>query len=396
MATIQDDDVPTITFDGPSSVNENSGNYVVTVKLSSASPEAVTVVYNTANGTATAGSDYTASSGTLTFAAGQTAQLITIGLIGDTNVEASETFTINLSGATNAEIGQSAFTATIANDDAVPTVEVIAPSSQNEGNSGGTPFVFTVKLSASSNETVTVVYSTANAIAQAGSDYTASSGTLTFAPGTTQQLVTVLVTGDTLREDTNETFRIDLTSPAGATLKTGASSATATIVDDDPAPSISISDATAAEGDTGTKQFLFTVTLSNPSQQTVTVKYATQDGTAVANGDYTSTSGTLTFAPNQTVQVITVNVVGDLLNEENETFSVVLSTPSDSSIADGTGTGTIQDETGDNINIVPSTISGKVFVDNNGNGAQNGMEKSLAGIQVNLTGSATLQTTTER
>jgi hypothetical protein len=394
VATIQDDDVPTITFDGPASVNENSGNYVVTVKLSSASPEAVTVVYNTANGTATASSDYTAGSGTLTFAAGQTVRLITIGLIGDTNVEASETFTINLTGATNAEIGQAAFTATIANDDAVPTVEVIAPSSQNEGNSGGTPFVFTVKLSASSNETVTVVYSTANAIAQAGSDYTASSGTLTFAPGTTQQLVTVLVTGDTLREDTNETFRIDLTSPAGATLKTGASSATATIVDDDPAPSISISDATAAEGDTGTNQFLFTVTLSNPSQQTVTVKYATQDGTAVANGDYTSTSGTLTFSPNQTVQVITVNVVGDLLNEENETFSVVLSTPSNSSIADGTGTGTIQDETGDNINIVPSTISGKVFVDNNGNGAQNGMEKSLAGIQVKVTGSATLQTTT--
>jgi len=394
VGTIQDDDGPAITVTGPASVNENSGAYVVTVSLASVSNQQVTVVYNTANGTATSGSDYTATSGTLTFAPGETSKLITIALTGDTTKESNETFTINLTNAVNAELPTSPFTATIANDDDVPTVEVIAPSSQNEGNSGSTPFVFTVKLSGASDSQVTVAYSTSNAIAQAGSDYTATSGTLTFAPGQTQLLVTVLVTGDTLVENSNETFRLDLTNPSGATLKSGGNTATAVIVDDDSAPIISISDASVSEGDSGTKQLVFTVTLTNPSTSNVTVQYATQDGTAASNGDYTATSGTLTFAANETVKTITVNIVGDLFNEEDETFRVLLSNATNASIGDAAGIGTILDEAGDSVNVVPSTITGKVFIDSNSDGTQSGIEKSLAGVTVNLTGAATRSTTT--
>jgi len=394
IGTILDDDGPAITITGPQSVNENSGPYVVTVSLASPSDQQVTVVYNTANGTATAGSDYTAASGTLTFAPGETSKLITVALIGDSTVEPNETFTINLTDAVNAELPTSPFTATIANDDDVPTVEVIAPSPQNEGNSGSTPFVFTVRLSGASDSAITVQYNTANGIAQAGSDYTATSGTLTFAPGQTQLLVTVLVIGDTVVEDTNETFRLDLTNPTGATLKTGGNTATAVIVNDDSAPVITISDASVAEGDSGTKPIVFTVTLTNASTSTITVQYATQDGTAASNGDYIATSGTLTFAAGETVKTITVNVVGDLFNEEDETFRVLLSNPTNASIGDAAGIGTILDEAGDNVNIVPSTISGKVFVDANSDGKQGGTEKSLAGVTVNLTGAATMSTTT--
>ncbi len=394
VGTIQDDDGPAITVTGPASVNENGGPYVVTVSLASASDQQVTVVYNTANGTAIAGTDYTSASSTLTFAPGETSKLITVALIGDSTVESNETFTINLTNAVNAELPTSPFTATIANDDDVPTVEVIAPSPQNEGNSGSTPFLFTVRLSGASDSAITVRYNTANGIAQAGSDYTATSGTLTFAPGQTQLLVTVLVTGDTVVEDSNETFRLDLTNPTGATLKTGGNTATAVIVNDDSAPVITISDASVSEGDSGTKPIVFTVTLTNSSTSTITVQYATQDGTAASNGDYTATSGTLTFAAGETVKTITVNVVGDLFNEEDETFRVLLSNPTNASIGDAAGIGTILDEAGDNVNVVPSTITGKVFVDANSDGTQSGVEKSLAGVTVNLTGAATMSTTT--
>jgi hypothetical protein len=106
-------------------------------------------------------------------------------------------------------------------------------------------------------------------------------------------------------------------------------------------PTLSINNVSQNEGNSGTTAFVFTVTLSAASASTVTVNYATADGTATAPGDYASTSGTLTFAPGATTQTITVNVVGDTTPESNETFSVILSAPTNATIAAGTGTGTI-------------------------------------------------------
>ncbi len=164
------------------------------------------------------------------------------------------------------------------------------------------------------------------------------------------------------------------------------------IVNDDTAPTVSILDVSHAEGDSGTTPFLFTVKLSKATSQTVTVQYTTQNGTATGS-DYTATSGTVTFMPDELTKVITVNVIGDTLNEANETFSVVLSSPSNATLGDATGIGTIQDEASDNVSILPSSVSGKVFVDGNGNGSQDGLDHALAGTQVVLTGTASLQTT---
>ncbi len=395
---LNDDPLPTLSL-SPASINEGSGggntNFVFTATLSAPSGLPVSAVWSTADGTAVAGDDYQAASGTITFAPGETTALLTVSVVADEDAEASETFTINLSDPQNVTADPSAFTATIANDDDVPVISIDAdPSSQNEGDAGITPFVFTVTLSKTSQEQVTVQYSTTGLLADAGVDFEATSGTLTFAPGQTSMMLTVNIIGDQIFES-NETFRVNISSPTGASI--GTTAQTAVIANDDAAPTATINDVTMLEGDAGTKAFVFTVTLSQPSSQAGTLAYTTQNGTATAGNDYTATSGTLAFSAGQTVQMITVNVLGDKLVEGNETFSVVLSDGSFITIptnGDQIGTGTIQDEATDDIEVIPSSVVGRVWVDSNGNGTQNGIERSLAGVQVLLTGASQAQTTT--
>jgi hypothetical protein len=109
-------------------------------------------------------------------------------------------------------------------------------------------------------------------------------------------------------------------------------------------PAVTINDVTVSEGNTGTTNATFTVTLSAPSSQTVTVQYATGDGSATPGGDYQSASGTLTFAPGETSKTISVRILGDRLPEPNETFFVNLSSPINAAIADGQGAGAIVDD----------------------------------------------------
>ena len=153
--------------------------------------------------------------------------------------------------------------------------------------------------------------------------------------------MTVFVNGDLLDEN-NETFFLNLTNPGNATISDA--QGVGTITDDDGAPTLSINDATVSEGNTGTTNAVFTVTLSSASGNAVTVDYATANGTATAPADYTATSGTLTFPAGVTTRTITVPVVGDLLDESNETYNVNLSNPTNAAIADGTGLGTITDD----------------------------------------------------
>src|SRR5262249_7091726 len=147
----------------------------------------VTVQAATANITASAPSDYTALPlTTLSFAPGETEKTIAVTVNGDTTVEQNELFDVNLSNPTNDTIADGRGRGTIRNDDgAVFITNVI----RDEGDSGTTAFPFIVALGAPSTKTITVQYATADGAAQAGSDYTATSGTLTFAPGETQKTV---------------------------------------------------------------------------------------------------------------------------------------------------------------------------------------------------------------
>src|SRR5207247_1734948 len=136
------------------------------------------------------------------------------------------------------------------------------------------------------------------------------------------------------------TFFVNLTLPTNATIADNQGQGT--IVNDDTQPTIAISDVSANEGNAGPTPFVFTVTLSNASSQTVTVQYATADGTAtVADTDYIAASGTVTFLPGQTSQPVTVIVNGDTKFEPNETFFVNLTLPTNATISDGQGQGTI-------------------------------------------------------
>ncbi|WP_162560690.1 Calx-beta domain-containing protein [Methylobacterium durans] len=243
--------LPVISISDSSVTEGNSGTLPASFKVSltAASNEPITVAYSSLNGSATAGSDYTATSGTLTFAPGETTKTISVPVIDDTLVESSETFQVRLSSATKATIGQAIGTGTILNDDAAPPPSPsisVSDVSLQEGSGGTTNAVFTLTLSASSAAKVTVGYQTQDGTALVGSDYTATSGTLTFNPGETVKTVVVPVTGD-VQTEASETFKLNLLQPTGATL--AKAQGTATIVDDDaPRPTLSVADISVAEG----------------------------------------------------------------------------------------------------------------------------------------------------
>src|SRR6185369_13991317 len=146
-----------------------------------------------------------------------------------------------------------------------------------EGNSGTVQAVFTLTLSAASSQTVTVDYATGDETATAPDDYTSGSGTITFNPGETTKNIIVSVNGDTLNE-IDETFLVTLRRSTNASLVDP--DAHGTITNDDPLPSLSVGDVSVTEGNSGLTDAVFPVTLSAASGQTVTVNYATADGTA--------------------------------------------------------------------------------------------------------------------
>ena len=172
--------------------------------------------------------------------------------------------------------------------------------------------IFTVTLAGATGQTVTVAYTTVDNTATAGSDYTSTSGTLTFILANVTQTISVPIIGDLAHEPT-ETFSVHLSSPTNATI--AKSDGIGTIYDNDGLPTLSVNDASLTEGDSGTSLLNFTVTLAGATGQTVTVAYATVDNTATAPSDYTGASGTLTFTPPTVSQTISVPIIGDLVDE---------------------------------------------------------------------------------
>ncbi len=346
VGTITNDDAaPTVTLSVDSgTIAENAEVATVTVTLSATSTSDVSVTLGY-TGTATGGgTDYTASSTTITIAAGSLSGTATITAVNDTIDEDDETVIVDITGVTNAtESGTQTVTVTITDDDAEPTISV-NDQSVAEGNSGTTTLTFTVTLSAASGKTVTVDYATADGTATAGTDYTAiGTTTLTFAAGETSKTVGVTVAGDTVTEP-DETVLLNLSSPANTSF--GDAQGSGTITNDDANPAISINDASVTEGDSGTATLTFTVSLDHASASTVTVNYATADGTATAGTDYTAKSGTLSFAAGETSKTVGVTVAGDIVTEPDETVLLNLSSAGNATISDAQGSGTITNDDG--------------------------------------------------
>jgi hypothetical protein len=145
-----------------------------------------------------------------------------------------------------------------------------------------------------------------------------------------------------LVDEPDETFHVNLTNPTNATLADDA--AIVTIRDDDAPPTLSVDDVSLREGDSGSAPLTFTVSLSAPSGKTVTVNAASGGGTATARTDYVPLNTTLTIPPGATTVGAGVQIRGDTIDENNETFNVTLASPSNATIADGLGVGTIIDD----------------------------------------------------
>ncbi|MFL6227645.1 MAG: Calx-beta domain-containing protein [Pyrinomonadaceae bacterium] len=356
VTIVDDDPRPSVSISGVQIAEGNVGttDAAFTVQLSNPTIEAVSVNYATADGTAIAGSDYVATSGTLLFPPLATTALVKVQVNGDYVVEPNETLRVNLSNAVNAwSINVPSALGTILNDDGPGKLQFAAPNvSVAEG--GGSALV-TVNRVSGLTGTVAVNYSTSDGTAKSGSDYTAASGTLTFLQGEASKTFSVPITDDSLDED-NETIALTLSSPAGGATLGVPVTASLAVTDNDPTPTLSVGDVTVSEGNSGMTTAVFNVSLSAPSGRPVTISYVTADGTAtVADGDYQSASGSLTFKPGETSAQISVLVVGDTKDESEESFTLNLSNPGNATLARAQGTGTISNDDGGGVRFSQSS-----------------------------------------
>ena len=303
--------------DGMASEGDNV-EFVVT--LSAESDEEVTVAVATSvetGDTAISGTDFTAKTETLTFAADETSKTVTVATTEDELAEGNETFTLRLSNPTNAEISDATATGTIEDDDQ-PTVgfsEELVSIVEETGE-----IEFDVVLSAASTVAITVDWETEAGSAEADVDYTEASGTLTFAPGDTDKTITVAILDDTLLEGL-DTFTVRLSGTDDTLVTLGRSSTTGRIIDRDMA-TISVAGETTVDEDVGT--VTLTLRASAMAVDAMRFDYRTEDGTAKAGADYTAADGRVTIPAGETDRTITITVLDDNADEDREDFKVRL------------------------------------------------------------------------
>ena len=291
--------------------NSGSTEFIFSVVLDTATAEPITVNYGTIQGTATQGSDFLGTAGTLVFAPGELSKTITVEVNGDTTTEANEEFIVQLFSPINAVITDAQGVGTILNDDAIVTFADVVVT---EGDSGTATATFNVVLSNATSESISLGYQTAAGtatpgLAAVGGDYIETNGTLTFAPGETSKSFTVAINGDTTVEDF-ETFVANLTLTSGS-VQLPDPQATGTIQNDDIAlANISSPSVTELTGSNNTVSF--TVGLTTPNAFDVTVDVQTVDGTATGGSDYIALPPTtVTIPAGMTSVTQDVTIIGD-------------------------------------------------------------------------------------
>jgi Calx-beta domain/Beta-propeller repeat len=306
-------------------VSETGGTATITVRRTGDTSTAATVQFATSNGTATTGSDYTATSGTLTFLTGQSSQTFTVTIAADAICDGDETVNLTLTNPGGGNVLGTRSTAVLTILDPAACVSFGAAAFQVTENRG--PAVVTVVRSGPATGTVTVQLSTANGTATAPGDYTATSRTLTFTPGVRSLSVSIPIVNDTLIEG-SETLTLSLTNVQGpAVLGAQRTTVTLTINDDDQGGEIQFS-AAAYSVSEGAASATITIVRTGGTAGPVTVDFATGGGTATAGTDYTATTTTVTFPAGITTRTVTVPITADLLDEVNETVTLTLSNPS--------------------------------------------------------------------
>jgi len=356
IAMINNDDSRPQISASDRSITEGNGtkNLTFTVNLSNRSSNIVSVNYMTADETALGGSDYTGITGTLTFQAFQTSNTITVPVLGDMEVENDETFLVKLSDANGATISTPVITGLIKNDDRRPILYSIYAEATTlaEGNPPNLVAKnFVVTRSNFTGVESSIDY-TLGGIATLDDDYHlldpnkqrvhTTSNTLTFASGVSSVTLTFKSVGD-LTFEPDENFTVTLSNPNPVTGRIPKSAASTTIINDDSYPIISSNNLTFSENIDG-NLVNFIVKLANPSYHAISVDFNTFDGTALADKDYTATSGTLTFAPGEMTKSLSVKVIDDINIEADENFSVIFSNPTNADLGTTTVTGVIKND----------------------------------------------------
>jgi hypothetical protein len=350
--TDPDADTAIVSLTGPGTVVEGETTTNYTVEISQAPVDDVTVTFSYTT-TDADGNDYVQVADVV-IAAGTTSTTFSIDTIDDNIAEGDEDYTVSIDTISNggledvrASETENSVTTTIT-EESVPTdpdadtayISLFGPGTVIEGE---TTTDYTVSISQAPVDDVTVTFNYTTTDAD-GNDYVAV-GSVTILAGETDATFTIDTVNDNIAEgDEDFTVSIDTITAGGLEdVRVSNNDSVTTTIEDNDTVEISINDAPTVDESAGT--MTFTVTLSNPSDAPVTVDYASQDGTATAGLDYTAVTGTLTFAPGETTQTITVPVTDDYLAEGSETLDMVLSNPSNATIADGVGVGMILDDT---------------------------------------------------
>jgi len=342
--TNDDNDAPPSLSINNVTIAEDAGTASFQVTRSGATGDTTTVNYTTNANTASSGTDFSAASGTLQFAPGETTKTISIVLDDDAQLENTETFTVKLSAINDSTSSAEAITvntgtATILDND---TAELSLNTAAVTTSETGTNANFTVKLSSKPSAAVTLTVSSADT-----SEGTVKSTTLTFTPNNwaTEQTVSVTHVDDSV-DDGDSHYLVNLVATsADANFQDKTTSVSVTNLDDDAAPSLSIADLTFTE-QAGIANFI--VTRNGANGGITTVNFTTSSGTATADSDFVNTQGTLTFAPGEITKNISIISHDDNYAEADENFTVRLSAITDSvsltpSIADNSAIGTIID-----------------------------------------------------
>jgi Calx-beta domain len=319
--------------------SESSQTQMVRVSRMGDVSGSISVNFSTSDGTAKAGSDYTATSGTLNFGPGELSKDISIPILSDLLFEnGSETFTVNLSSPTGGAVIATPSTTIIIQDNDAKPVVIVGGTIVKEGDSGTKNLAVSVNLDHRSVQDITVDFATVNGTATAGSDYVATSGTVTLPAGTLTAPLNITINGDTTVEP-DETFTISLSNAINANA----------IVFMNPIVRIDNDDATlqlsngSFSVNESAGEATVTVTRIGDLSRAATIQFATTDtaglqSCTVANGkasercDYGTAIGTVRFAIGETTKTFTMPIVDDALVEGNETFTVNLSGPTGATV----------------------------------------------------------------
>lgn len=318
-------------------VDEGARTATFFVTLNKPSTAPVGVNYSAVGDTATAGSDFSAASGLLSFGPGEVVKTVTVPILNDSAAELDEYFTIQLSNPSNGVLADASGLGTIAANDAPPAAAPYVRARALATDESAALQVVVIELSAPSTNEVRINYDIQNATANYHSsvpDFQRVNGTLVFAPGVTAMTVAMPVINDSAAEAIEMAW-VELDSPVNASVPQRLTpifffdnDATAGV------PAVSVSDPVVDEA---AGRATFMVWLNKPSIGTVTVDYATADETTSAGADYRAASGTLSFAPGEVVKTVSIDLVNDDAAERDEFFLLQLGNPGNATLAEAAG-----------------------------------------------------------